>query len=136
MADEQARKPEEESRAATGEAGQGGPQVGTRYSAQEIHENILREADDELSRPWVELAISGLASGLSIGFSYLATALLSAHVPESDRPLAAAAAYPLGFVLVVLARHQLFTENTLEPVIPLLERRTLEQLRRVLRLWG
>jgi formate-nitrite transporter family protein len=113
----------------------GGPEVGTRFSAQEIHENILREADEELQRPIAELAISGLASGLSIGFSFLATALLASHMAPEDHAIAAAIAYPLGFVLVVLARHQLFTENTLEPVIPLLERRTREQLRRVLRLW-
>lgn len=43
---------------------------------------------------------------------------------------------PIGFIFVVLARHQLFTENTLEPVIPLLEEGNLVTLKKVLRLWG
>ncbi len=38
--------------------------------------------------------------------------------------------------MVVLGRQQLFTENTLTPVIPLLERRDKQTLYRVLRLWG
>jgi formate/nitrite transporter FocA (FNT family) len=116
--------------------GRAGPQVGTRYSAEEIHQNILKEADEELSRPAVELMLSGLASGLSIGFSFLAVALLRSRMAPENHALAAGLGYPIGFVFVVLARHQLFTENTLEPVIPLLERRDLESLRRVARLWG
>ena len=116
--------------------GQGGPQVGTRYSAEEIHENILKEADAELERPGQELLLSGLASGLSIGFSFLAVGLLRRQMPPENHELAAALGYPLGFIFVVLARHQLFTENTLEPVIPFLERRTRESFRRLLRLWS
>jgi formate/nitrite transporter FocA (FNT family) len=49
--------------------------------------------------------------------------------------MAAAAAYPLGFILVIIGRNQLFTENTLEPVIPLLEDHDMRTLRRVIRLW-
>jgi len=113
-----------------------GPEVGTRFSAEEIHENILKASEDEMDRPVAELALSGLAAGLSIGFSFLAAALLSTRVSVESRPLAEAAAYPLGFIYVVLARHQLFTENTLEPVIPLLERRTGRALRKLLRLWA
>ena len=67
----------------------GGPQVGTRFSAQEIHENILHEADEELQRPIVELAISGLASGLSIGFSFLATALAASRTAPEYHAIAA-----------------------------------------------
>jgi formate/nitrite transporter FocA (FNT family) len=113
-----------------------GPEKGTRYSASEIHENILEEAGEELDRPVLELSYSGFASGLSIGFSFLATALLTSRMAPENHPIAAALVYPLGFIYVVLARHQLFTENTLEPVIPLLEERNAKTLRKVLRLWG
>jgi formate/nitrite transporter FocA (FNT family) len=112
-----------------------GPEVGTRFSAEEIHENILKASEDEMDRPLVELGLSGLAAGLSIGFSFLAAALLCSRVSPDNRPIATAVAYPLGFIYVVLARHQLFTENTLEPVIPLLERRTVGALVKLLRLW-
>ena len=116
--------------------GSEGPQVGTRYSAEEIHENILKEADSELVRPVSELLLSGLASGLSIGFCFLAVALVRSRMAPENHAIAAALGYPLGFIFVVLARHQLFTENTLEPVIPLHERRDRESFRKVLRLWG
>jgi formate/nitrite transporter FocA (FNT family) len=113
-----------------------GPQVGTRYSAEEIHENIVEAAEEELERPVFELSYSGFASGLSIGFSFLSVALLTSRFPAEWHAIAMGIGYPLGFVFVVLARHQLFTENTLEPVIPLLERRDLDSLKKVLRLWS
>lgn len=113
-----------------------GPEVGTRFSAAEIHENIVEEAEEELDRPAFELALSGLASGLLVGFSFLSVALISQHMPPADHAIAAALGYPLGFIFVVLARHQLFTENTLEPVLPVLEQRTARALRSMLRLWA
>ena len=116
--------------------GDGGPQVGTRYTAEEIHENISKAAKEEMDRPAGELLWSGVASGLLIGFSFLAVAFLAPLMPDRLRALAGFLAYPLGFVFVVLARHQLFTENTLEPVIPVLERRDRRTLHKLLRLWG
>jgi formate/nitrite transporter FocA (FNT family) len=112
------------------------PQVGTRFSAEEIHENVSKAAKEELRRPAAELTWSGLASGLLIGFSFLGSAFLASLVPEFLRPAATALGYPLGFLFVVHGRHQLFTENTLEPVIPLLEKRDRETFGQLLRLWG
>lgn len=112
------------------------PGAGTRLSAAEIHENVLEAGEEEMRRPASDLAWSALTAGLTIGFSLVASAYLSTLVDEPLREAAAAAGYPLGFVFVVLARNQLFTENTLEPVIPLLHRRDGETLRLVLRLWG
>ena len=119
-----------------GEASGGGPQVGTRYSSAEIHDNVKRQAEEEMDRPVRELAWSGLASGLLIGFSFLIVGFLRDAFPERLHRVAAALGYPIGFVFVVLGRHQLFTENTLEPVIPVLHRRTRQALRRLLRLWA
>ena len=113
-----------------------GPQVGTRFSAEEIHDNISEAAQEELDRPATELIWSALASGLLLGFSFLTVGFLTSLVSEPLHPLATAVAYPLGFFYVVHARHQLFTENTLEPVIPLLEKRNGETLWRLFRLWG
>jgi formate/nitrite transporter FocA (FNT family) len=113
-----------------------GPQVGTRFSAEEIHDNVSEAAKEELERPASELIWSSLASGMLLGFSFLAVGFLTSLVPPAYHVLATAIAYPLGFVYVVHARHQLFTENTLEPVIPLLEKRDGETLRQLLRLWG
>jgi formate/nitrite transporter FocA (FNT family) len=113
-----------------------GPQVGTRFSAEEIHDNVLEAAEEELERPASELVWSGLASGLLVGFSFLAVAFLTSLAAPAYHDLMAAIGYPLGFVFVVHARHQLFTENTLEPVIPLLEKRDRETLGQLLRLWA
>jgi formate/nitrite transporter FocA (FNT family) len=44
--------------------------------------------------------------------------------------------YPLGFLIVIIGRQQLFTENTLTAIIPLLARRNWTTLIAVLRLWA
>jgi formate/nitrite transporter FocA (FNT family) len=70
-----------------------------------------------------------------MGWSFVARAYGASVAPPAWAGTAAALAYPLGFALVIIGRNQLFTENTLEPVIPLLENHDLETLRLVLRLW-
>jgi formate/nitrite transporter FocA (FNT family) len=112
------------------------PATGTRATADEIHENVLADAKKELERPVLALAWSGLSAGLAIAFCSMGGAFLASIAPPHLANAAGAAGYPLGFLLVVLARSQLFTENTLEPVIPLLETPSAENLAKVLRLWG
>jgi formate/nitrite transporter FocA (FNT family) len=112
------------------------PESGTRLSALEIHDNILEPARKEMDRPAMSLFWSALASGMVIGFSFLASAFTSHLVSEEYQSAAAAAAYPLGFIFVVMARSELFTENTLDPVVPLLDERTMESFRKLLRMWA
>jgi formate-nitrite transporter family protein len=101
-----------------------------------VHEVIRAEGEAELARPNSALAWSALASGLSMGFSLVAEGLLRAHLPDlSWRPLLAKLGYPLGFMIVILGRQQLFTENTLTVVLPLLYRRDLATFLSVMRLW-
>jgi formate/nitrite transporter FocA (FNT family) len=119
-----------------GPATDGAPAVGTRLSAAEIHDNVRVAAEEELRRPAPELAWSGIAAGLTIGFSFVAGAWMTTLVPRELHGAANAVGYPLGFIFVVLARSQLFTENTLEPIIPLLNDRRMKTLVRVLRLWA
>jgi formate/nitrite transporter FocA (FNT family) len=102
-----------------------------------VYEAIRLEGDDELRRPAVALAWSALAAGLSMGFSFIAEALLCAHLPDRQwRPLVCKLGYCIGFLVVVLGRQQLFTENTLTVILPLLLRRSRQMLLRVARLWG
>ncbi len=110
--------------------------TGTRMTAIEIHDNVLVAAEEELRRPASELVCSGIAAGLTMGLSFLAGAYLTTLAPPGSAHAVAAIGYPLGFILVVLARSQLFTENTLEPVIPLFNRRDRKTLVSMLRLWG
>ncbi len=102
-----------------------------------VHEIIRAEGEIELSRPIWALVWSGLAAGLSMGFSMVAQGLIQAALPDEPwRPLLASFGYGMGFLIVVLGRQQLFTESTLTAVIPLLYRRDLPTLRRVAELWG
>jgi formate/nitrite transporter FocA (FNT family) len=113
------------------------PETGTRLSAKQIHDNVLGSAEEELHRKSGPLLYSAVAAGLTIGFSFLASAFLRMHGHEEvTKHLLATAGYPLGFVLVILSRNELFTENTLEPVIPLLHRRDRRTFADMMRLWG
>lgn len=110
---------------------------GTRLSVHEIHGNITAAAEEELERPAASLLWSALGAGLTISFSFVAGAYLATLVEgDAAKEAMVALAYPLGFVYVVLARHQLFTEQTLEPVLPLLERPSRRRFRLMMRLWG
>ena len=51
--------------------------------ANVVYETIRREGEDELRRPGAALAWSALAAGLSMGFSFIAEGLLTAHLPDS-----------------------------------------------------
>lgn len=107
----------------------------TSPSASVVHGAVRREGEDELSRPSSALAWSGVAAGLSMGFSFVAEALLQSALPDAPwRPLVTKFGYSLGFLFVILGRQQLFTENTLTPILPLLHR--THSVFAVARLWG
>jgi len=74
-----------------------------------------------------------------MGFTLVALALLRVAVP-ADAPrceLFENLGYPVGFLIVILGRQQLFTENTVTAILPLLDSANrLQTLGRVVRLWG
>jgi len=71
-----------------------------------------------------------------MGFSLVGQGLLRAHLPDSDwRPLIVNLGYSIGFLIVVLGRQQLFTENTLTVILPLMILRDKDTFRNVARLW-
>jgi formate/nitrite transporter FocA (FNT family) len=108
----------------------------SRPNAALIHETIRAEGESELERAAVALALSGLAAGLSMGFSLIVQGKFHTVLPEGPaRELIAPFGYTVGFLIVVLGRQQLFTENTLTPILPLLHNRDLATFGRVLRLW-
>jgi formate/nitrite transporter FocA (FNT family) len=102
-----------------------------------IHEIIREEGEAELRRPASALAWSGLASGLSMGFSFLTQCLLRSSLPgEPWCHLIDSFGYSVGFIIVVLGRQQLFTESTLTAVLPVLTRRDRRTAVATLRLWS
>lgn len=102
-----------------------------------IYEIVRRYGEDEMSRPAASLWWSGLAAGLSISFSLLAEAVLRMHLPDAPwRPLLVALGYPVGFLMVILARQQLFTESTITVVLPIIAEPGARNLRRGGRMWA
>ena len=105
-------------------------------SAHVVYEAIRKEGRHELERKTSSLAWSGLAAGMSMGFSFVVQALLRRHLPDSEwQPLITKLGYSVGFLIVILGRQQLFTENTLTVILPLLLRKTARVFVNVLRLW-
>jgi formate/nitrite transporter FocA (FNT family) len=108
----------------------------TAPRAAVIHEAIRSEGESELRRPISALIWSGMAAGLSIGFSLVASGLIRAHLTDTSwRPLVSSFGYSVGFLAVILGRQQLYTENTLTVMLPLLTLRDLPTLMQVIRLW-
>ena len=109
----------------------------TGLRAAVVFESVRREGEVELERAPASLAFSGLAAGLSMGFSLVVTGLLRAYLPDAPwRVLVENFGYTIGFVIVVLGRQQLFTENTVTAILPLLDNpRKGETLVKVVRLW-
>lgn len=108
----------------------------TAIGANIVYEAIRREGDEELRRTVSALAWSAFAAGLSMGLSFIAEGLLMSHMPDQLwRALVTKFGYAFGFLVVILGRQQLFTENTVTVVLPLLARKDRGTLVRMLRLW-
>lgn len=108
-----------------------------RPRAPVVYEIIRNEGESELRRPLASLWWSGVAAGISIGFSFLTPAALSAFLPQSEwKPLIAKLGYSVGFIIVILGRQQLFTENVLTAVLPVISRKKVSWLLSMFRLWG
>lgn len=102
-----------------------------------VYESVREEGEGELERGTAALAWSGLAAGLSMGFTFLAESILRHHLPESDwRILVTKFGYSFGFLIVILGRQQLFTENTLTVILPFLVRKKVSILTNIGRLWS
>jgi formate/nitrite transporter FocA (FNT family) len=106
----------------------------SRPSAEDIYKQVATNAREELKRSSVALAISGFAGGMFMGLSALGTAIALAMLGHSNGAVMISRMfYPLGFIVVIIGRAQLFTENTLYPVaLVLTERRYFWH---TLRLW-
>lgn len=105
--------------------------------AMAIHEHIRQDGEKELERDAIALLWSAIAAGLSMGASLLAKGVF--HVNLEGVPgsfLLENIGYTFGFIIVIMARQQLFTENTVTAVLPFMHKPTASNLLLLLRLWG
>jgi formate/nitrite transporter FocA (FNT family) len=101
-----------------------------------LHEVIRQSGEEELKRSFAALAWSSLAAGTTMGFSLLARGVLHRYLAGvSAGHLIDSLGYTFGFLAVIMARQQLFTENTLTAVLPLMTKPGWRNLVRLLRLW-
>lgn len=108
-----------------------------RLRAPVVFEIILQEGQAELQRPVNSLWWSGLAAGLCISFSLLGEALLSHFLPKTGwQDVVSSLGYSLGFLIVVIGRQQLFTENTITAVLPIFDDWTMAGAACLARLWS
>ncbi|MCA0938771.1 formate/nitrite transporter family protein [Salipiger pacificus] len=108
----------------------------SRLSARLIYEVIRRDGEEELNRPAVSLIWSGLAAGILISLSVIAQAVLLTYLPDAGwTVLVESLGYSLGFIVVIYGRMQLFTENTITTVMPVVAQRSATCLRKMVRLW-
>jgi formate-nitrite transporter family protein len=102
-----------------------------------IYELVRRRGEEEMMRPVTSLWWSGVAAGLSISFSLLGQTILQTHLPDEPwRPLVSSLGYCVGFLMVVLSRQQLFTENTITMVLPVMAEPTIGNLWKLARVWS
>jgi len=102
-----------------------------------LHEIIRTQGNQELERSIAALWWSALAAGLTMGLSLMAMGLLNSRLPDHEGfKVIASFGYCAGFLAVILARQQLFTENTLTAVLPIMSKPTLANFGRLLRLWS
>ena len=107
----------------------------SRPSAEEIYKQVATNAREELKRTSLSLALSGFGGGTFMGLSALGTAMALALLPPGpSTQMLSRLFYPLGFIVVIIGRSQLFTENTLYPVaLVLAEKR---EFWNTMRLWA
>jgi formate/nitrite transporter FocA (FNT family) len=105
--------------------------------AMAIHEHIRQDGEKELERDAMALLWSAIAAGLSMGASLLAKGVF--HVNLEGVPgsfLLENLGYTFGFIIVIMARQQLFTENTVTAVLPVMHKPTASNFLLLMRLWG
>lgn len=106
-------------------------------SAKVVHEVVRLQGDEELGRPIRSLLFSGFAAGLAINASVITEAAILMRLPDAPwRELVMALGYSVGFIIVILGKMQLFTENTVTAVLPVITHPTKRNFGRLMRLWA
>lgn len=105
--------------------------------AKVVHASISKQGEEELDRPPSSLFWSAVAAGVAIMASISVSGALRSVLPDASwREAIVAFGYPVGFLIVVLGRMQLFTEQTVVATLPFAREPTMRNAGRVARLWS
>jgi formate-nitrite transporter family protein len=94
-------------------------------------DRLVEEGQQRLERPLLSLVSTGVLGGIDVGFGVLAYLVVKEHTGDT---ILAGIAFSIGFVALLLARSELFTENFLVPVSAVVARSGT--LLGLARLWG
>ncbi|CCG01872.1 formate/nitrite transporter family protein [Blastococcus saxobsidens] len=97
----------------------------------EAFDRMVSQGAQRLHRTWREVLTTGLAGGLEVGVGVL---VLFAVYAETGSHLLAGLAFSVGFIALLLARSELFTEGFLVPVTAVVAGRASS--RQLAKLWG
>ena len=81
---------------------------------EEAFDRLVGEGNDRLQRPLLSLCATGFLGGIDVAIGVLAYLVVE---EQTGSKLLAALAFSTGFIALLLARSELFTENFLVPVI-------------------
>jgi len=113
-------------------------EIGSVDENRDILSRVMHEGEEIFKINNKAITLSAIIAGLEIGFSYFLICslyyLLSGTMAENTIFKLFSLVYPVGFVLIVLGKSALFTEQTSVLAIPVLNgQRTIWEL---LRVWG
>ncbi|MDS0478477.1 formate/nitrite transporter family protein [Natrinema sp. 1APR25-10V2] len=112
--------------------------AGEQTPTPDILESVIESGQHEIEREPEGLLLSGFSAGLDIGFGPLLMAVLltlsDGGYGDLGTELLLASAYAVGFIFVIIARSELFTEHTTLAVMPVLDGRA--SVANLARVWG
>src|SRR4051812_21432670 len=97
---------------------------------EEAFDRLVAEGQQRLSRPLLPLLSTGLLGGVDVSIGVLMYLVVET---ETHQPLLASLAFTIGFIALLMARSELFTENFLVPVTAVVAKEGT--LRELVRLW-
>ncbi len=109
------------------------PHKGERHEpeVEDVFDRLVEEGKERLRRPWLPLISTGILGGVDVGVGVLTYFVV---MEQTGNHLVASLAFTVGFMALVLAKSELFTENFLVPVTAVISRDgTVMQL---IRLWA
>lgn len=98
---------------------------------EDAFDRTVAEGEQRLQRSWREIVTTGFVGGTEVALGVLA---LVAVRSATGSPLLAGLAFSVGFIALLLARSELFTEGFLVPITALAAKRATG--RQLLKLWS